>query len=32
MPDVVNTWRDSKMDPIVRNEYLKPLVPSTRLT
>ena len=27
MPDVVNTWRDSKMDPIVRNEYLKPLVP-----
>ena len=27
MSDVVNTWRDSKMDPIVRNEYLKPLVP-----
>ena len=27
MPDVVNTWRDSRMDPIARNEYLKPLVP-----
>lgn len=26
MPDVVNTWRDSKMDPIVRNEYLLPMV------
>ena len=25
MPDVVNTWRDSKMDPIVRNEYLIPM-------
>lgn len=27
MPDVVNTWRDAKMDPIVRNEYLIPLIP-----
>ena len=25
MPDVVNTWRDTKMDPIVRNEFLIPL-------
>ncbi|KAI5913372.1 cytochrome P450 [Thauera sp. 2A1] len=30
MPDVVNTWRDSKMDPIVRNEYLLPLVPKKK--
>lgn len=27
LPDVVNRWRDSKMDPIIRNEYLLPLVP-----
>jgi cytochrome P450 len=27
MPDVVNRWRDSKMDPIIRNEYLLPLLP-----
>lgn len=27
MPDVVNTWRDTKMNPIVRNEYLSPMVP-----
>ncbi len=27
MPDVVNTWRDSKMAPILRNEYLLPMVP-----
>lgn len=25
MPDVVNTWRDTKMDPIIRNEFLIPL-------
>jgi len=25
MPDVVNTWRDTKMDPIIRNEYLIPM-------
>ncbi|WP_079437193.1 cytochrome P450 [Zoogloea sp. LCSB751] len=30
MPDVVNTWRDTKMDPIVRNEYLLPLVPKKK--
>lgn len=30
MPDVVNTWRDSKMDPIVRNEYLLPMVPQKK--
>ena len=28
MPDVVNRWRDAKMDPIVRNEYLLPMLPS----
>lgn len=27
MPDVVNSWRDAKMDPIVRNEYLAPMIP-----
>ncbi len=27
MPDTVNKWRNSKMDPIVRNEYLLPMVP-----
>jgi len=27
MPDVVNRWRDSKMDPIVRNDYILPMVP-----
>ena len=26
MPDVVNRWRESKMEPIVRNEYLLPMV------
>ncbi|NIB44090.1 cytochrome P450 [Pseudomaricurvus alkylphenolicus] len=26
MPNVVNSWRDTKMDPIVREEFLKPLV------
>jgi cytochrome P450 len=26
MPDVVNTWRDSKMDPIIRKEMLEPMV------
>ncbi|PKO28169.1 MAG: cytochrome P450 [Betaproteobacteria bacterium HGW-Betaproteobacteria-18] len=30
MPDVVNTWRDAKMDPIVRNEYLIPLIPQKK--
>ena len=30
MPDVVNTWRDSKMDPIVRNEYLLPMAPAKK--
>ena len=28
MPDVVNRWRDAKMDPIVRNEYILPMLPS----
>ena len=28
MPDVVNRWRDAKMDPIVRNEYIGPMVPN----
>ncbi|WP_210425088.1 cytochrome P450 [Spongiibacter thalassae] len=27
MPKVVNTWRGSKMEPIVREEYMKPLAP-----
>lgn len=26
MPDVVNRWRDGKMEPIVRNEYIAPMV------
>lgn len=26
MPDVVNRWRDAKLDPIVRNEYILPMV------
>lgn len=26
MPNVVNSWRDTKMDPIVRKEFLEPLV------
>jgi cytochrome P450 len=30
MPDVVNSWRDSKMDPIVRNEYLAPMIPKKK--
>mgnify|MGYP002700674660 CR=1 FL=1 len=25
MPDIVNTWRDTKMNPIIRNEYLLPM-------
>jgi cytochrome P450 len=30
MPKVVNSWRETKMDPIVRNEFLLPLVPQKR--
>ncbi|MDB5885443.1 MAG: cytochrome family protein [Polaromonas sp.] len=30
MPDVVNRWRDTKMDPIVRNEYLLPMLPAKK--
>jgi cytochrome P450 len=30
MPDVVNVWRDTKMDPIVRTEYLLPMVPQKK--
>jgi cytochrome P450 len=30
MPDVVNRWREAKMDPIVRNEYIGPMVASKR--
>lgn len=30
MPKVVNTWRNTKMDPIVREEFLAPLAPSGR--
>ncbi len=30
LPDVVNRWRDSKMDPIVRNEYIAPMVQQRR--
>lgn len=30
MPDVVNSWRDSKMDPIVRQEYLAPMIPQKK--
>lgn len=29
-PQVVNAWRDSVMDPIIRNEYLLPLVPQKK--
>ena len=29
-PQVVNTWRDELMDPILRNEYLLPLVPEKK--
>ena len=28
MPDVVNRWRDAKMEPIVRNEYILPMAPN----
>jgi|TARA_R110001583_G_scaffold187287_1_gene348499 cytochrome P450 len=28
MPKVVNTWRNTKMDPIVREEFLAPLAPA----
>lgn len=30
MPDVVNRWRDTKMAPIVRSEYIEPMVPRRR--
>lgn len=30
MPEVVNRWRDSKMEPIVRNEYIGPMAASKR--
>jgi len=30
MPEVVNRWRDSKMDPILRNEFLAELVPKKK--
>ncbi|MDB5870041.1 MAG: cytochrome family protein [Polaromonas sp.] len=30
MPEVVNRWRDTKMDPIVRNEYLLPMLPDKK--
>lgn len=30
MPDVVNRWRETKMAPIVRNEYIEPIVPKRR--
>lgn len=30
MPDVVNRWRESKMEPIVRNEYIGPMVQKRR--
>ncbi|MFM0553051.1 cytochrome P450 [Paraburkholderia sediminicola] len=30
MPDVVNRWRETKMAPIVRNEYIEPMVPKRR--
>ena len=30
MPDVVNRWRETKMAPIVRSEYIEPMVPKRR--
>jgi cytochrome P450 len=30
MPDVVNRWREAKMDPIVRKEYIGPMVAAKR--
>jgi cytochrome P450 len=30
MPDVVNRWRETKMAPIVRSEYIEPMVPRRR--
>lgn len=30
MPDVVNRWRETKMAPIVRNEYIEPMLPKRR--
>jgi len=30
MPNVVNTWRDTVMDPIIRSEYLLPMVPDKK--
>lgn len=30
MPQVVNTWKDTLMDPIIRNEYLVPLAPEKK--
>ncbi|MDW3682359.1 cytochrome P450 [Cupriavidus sp. CV2] len=30
MPEVVNRWRDAKMDPIVRNEYIVPMAAAKR--
>ncbi|MCY0853755.1 cytochrome P450 [Cupriavidus sp. D39] len=30
MPEVVNRWRDAKMDPIVRNEYIVPMAAANR--
>ncbi|RQH04923.1 cytochrome P450 [Paraburkholderia dinghuensis] len=30
LPEVVNRWRESKMEPIVRNEFIGPMVPQRR--
>lgn len=30
MPNVVNTWKDTVMDPIIRSEYLLPMVPDKK--
>jgi cytochrome P450 len=30
MPDVVNRWRETKMAPIVRSEYIEPMMPKRR--
>ena len=30
MPNVVNTWKGSVMDPIIRNEYLLPMLPKKK--
>ncbi|MBD1602117.1 cytochrome P450 [Pseudomonas typographi] len=28
MPETVNRWKQTKIDPVIRNEYIRPLVPN----